>query len=110
MSITQEQFDALKPGDRVIVLAGNARVIAKDYDGVWVCVDTHPTYATLSGASEIDAIIPPAPQAVAWVNLDADATLDMAETRHLADKYANPDRTHVITIYDDGTTTTEAVS
>ena len=110
MSITQEQYDALRPGDRVTVLAGNAKVIAKDYNGVWIETDAHTAYAMRYTRTNIDAIIPPAPRPVAWINLYGDGTTDMAESRYAADKWHDVDRTHVITIYSDGTTTTEAVS
>ena len=114
MSITQEQFDALKPGDRVELSPPWVGTVVGVLNGmVWVASLANMAYPY--DPKQIVAIIPPAPQPVAWMNFYANATDgywgDRAdESREYADNYAGDDRTHVITIYSDGTTTTEAVS
>lgn len=60
--------------------------------------------------SAAKAIVLPISQPVAYVNLDADGCVEWYDSRGVADYWANHNRTHVITIYSDGSTTTEAVS
>ena len=111
MSITQEQFDALKPGDRVLVgpAKDEAEFIGHLRGRAWGPPDGE-LVGQGYGPAAIAAIIPPAPQPVAYINLDADGCSVTFESRGIADQHAYGDRTHVITIYSDGSTTTEAVS
>jgi hypothetical protein len=116
MSITREQYDALKPGDRLRVVAStHDRTVVGVLNGMaWVSDGTGVAYHT--NIRDIDAIIPPAPQPVAWVNFYVTGPGPQVVgaaygTRAKADEMgALYGRTHIALIHDDTTITTEAVS
>jgi hypothetical protein len=101
--ITQEQFDALKPGDQV-------RIEESSWTWLFVGIPFQERIyiAHTNGSTgravfprDITEILPPKPTPIAYVNVFASGRASLHPSRTVADRF-HDGRTHVLTVYSDG--------